>query len=529
MKNIEQLLSEKPEYKAQLFIRGYILTNAALPRLNQFPFYDSFTEHIFGDYTLRIHKLQRFAWCSTESSAYLLIGNCVNPITGDISEQKIVETIASFSDIENCNALRYINELTGNFFLAEIGAEGLRMLTDSAGMLFGCYGSVKGKLYVSSHTQLIADVVELTKSDYIKRLENYRFFYKYGLYFPGDLTQYTELRRLLQNHITSYDGKQFAVKRFYPVQALQITQTEKEYDDLLKDVCSIIHSTLACYARKYRNPAISLTGGMDSKTTLACANGLYDRYHYYSYVTMAGDRIDAEAAHIITRHLGLNHKIHLVSESDKDYPDIEVERAVLEHNNGGYHVNENDVRKRSYFRAFCSGGAGFDSEVKSWVSEIARANYCKKFGLKKLPQHLTSRNMTSMYKVFLSERRLSRETAKVFEEFIEKTGFHRFPEGYDESDMYLWEFRYSAWGGIVITSEHSYSNEILIPYNNRLLLDRMLQAPREKRITDEFHEDLIRTANKAVAEPGITITNWNETKNRMRIEKLYFLINSRLP
>ena len=178
MKNIEQLLSEKPEYKAQLFIRGYILTNAALPRLNQFPFYDSFTEHIFGDYTLRIHKLQRFAWCSTESSAYLLIGNCVNPMTGDVSEQKIVETIASFSDIENCNALRYINELTGNFFLAEIGAEGLRMLTDSAGMLFGCYGSVKGKLYVSSHTQLIADVVELTKSDYIKRLENYRFFYK---------------------------------------------------------------------------------------------------------------------------------------------------------------------------------------------------------------------------------------------------------------------------------------------------------------------------------------------------------------
>lgn len=134
-----------------------------------------------------------------------------------------------------------------------------------------------------------------------------------------------------------------------------------------------------------------------------------------------------------------------------------------------------------------------------------------------------------MFKVFLTERRLCSDTVKVFRSFIEKVGFHCFPEGYDESDMYLWEFRYSAWGGIVITAEHSYSNEIVVPFNNRLLLMRMLQAPLEKRISDRFHEDLICTANKEVSEPGITITNWNETKKRMRIERLYFLLNSRLP
>jgi hypothetical protein len=57
----------------------------------------------------------------------------------------------------------------------------------------------------------------------------------------------------------------------------------------------------------------------------------------------------------------------------------------------------------------------------------------------------------------------------------------------------------------------------------------MLQAPLEKRISDEFHEDLILLANPKVSEPGITVTNWNETKTRMRVERLYFLINSHLP
>jgi hypothetical protein len=100
------------------------------------------------------------------------------------------------------------------------------------------------------------------------------------------------------------------------------------------------------------------------------------------------------------------------------------------------------------------------------------------------------------------------------------------PKGYDESDMYLWEFRYSAWGGMVITLQHTYSSVIFIPFNNRNLLNLMLQAPLRKRITDEFHEDLIKRANHKISETGITITNWNETKKRMYVEKAYFKLHS---
>lgn len=46
--------------------------------------------------------------------------------------------------------------------------------------------------------------------------------------------------------------------------------------------------------------------------------------------------------------------------------------------------------------------------------------------------------------------------------------------------MYLWEFRYGSWGGLVITSEHRVSYDITIPYNNRLLMELFLKLPLEK-------------------------------------------------
>ncbi|MBQ7645718.1 MAG: hypothetical protein IJS94_00465, partial [Clostridia bacterium] len=462
---------------------------------------------VLGGFTVRVHKKQRLAYCDG-NGVFLLIGNCIDPFDEIVSEDEIIKKICMYSEKSIEDSIEYINKLTGSFLIARIyDGNKIEFLTDPAGMLYGCYGVIDSRFYMSSHAQLIADIIPLTKSAYIKRLEKYRFFYKYGLFFPGDLTQYNELKRSLQNHISFYDGKNISVKRFYPLKELVPTATKEEYSSLLSDVTDILHKTLKCISQKYKKPFISMTGGMDSKLTVACANGLYDKFGYYSYITMKGDRIDAEAARKISGHIGIDHKIYEVSENDGDFPDIELVRSILEHNNGGYRNNKNDVRKRAYLSDLRQSDSGFDVEVKSWVSEIARANYYKKFGLKKMPNKLTPGEMTSMYKLFIWQRRLAFQTKKIFSDFIDKTNFNSLPKGYDKSDMYLWEFRYSAWGGIVITSGHTYSNEIFIPYNNRLLLDKMLRAPLEKRISDEFHDDLIKKANCKINETGINVTN----------------------
>lgn len=268
-----------------------------------------------------------------------------------------------------------------------------------------------------------------------------------------------------------------------------------------------------------------MTGGMDSKATLASANGLYDRFKYYSYDSMSGDKPDAKAAAIIAKAIGVDHKIYSISENDNDFENIYEITKIMEHNLGDIgKVNANDVRKRIYFM----NTDKFDVEVKSWVSEIGRANYYKKFGKNKMPERLTPRQMTTMYKFFSYNRILAIETDKIFKKYIERVKFDDI-FNYDSSDMYLWEFRYGSWGGLVITSEHRVSYDITIPYNNRLLMELFLKLPLEKRIKDTPHYDLIKKLNPLIDETGITVTNYNETKKRMYMEKVYYIVNNALP
>ncbi|MBQ8796092.1 MAG: hypothetical protein IJZ54_06685 [Clostridia bacterium] len=509
-------------YIDKLFCRGYLISERDLSDITAYPFLEYFNMHKFGRYYIYIHKEQHFYYYGDDNSVLFLIGNCINPFTMQYNEIEIVNELFNKTKQKNQLCIDTINEFTGDFFIGYIHNNNISFITDPTEMLFCTYAIIDERLYLSSHYQLIADIFQLEKDNYTKRFESYRFFYKYGLFFPGDRTPYSEIKRALTNHLYNYSEKSISYIRIFPTKEIHECTNEIEYTALIEKIHSILKNTLICASNKWNTPAISLTGGMDSKTTLAATNGLEDKFFYYSYCSMPGDKIDADAAHEIAQHIGVNHTIFNISDNDDDFPEIEKQREILQHNNGGYTCNKNDVRKRAFFNT----QKPFEVEIKSWISEIGRANYYKKFGLKKMPDKLSPRQMTSMYKIFLTERKLAKETDNIFQEFINKSGFDNLPIGYDASDMYLWEFRYSAWGGIVITSEHSYSNEIFIPYNNRLLIDLMLTAPKNKRISDEFHEDIIKYGNPKISETGITITNWNETKSRQIIEKFYFLLHS---
>lgn len=528
MFNVEDLkiaLSSHSKYQEKLFTRGYLISSKFIDDTSGFPFYGNWSTTKIGGFYFYVHRKQHVYKYSWNNGTLFLIGHCISPIEDLIDEETILKVLAEkFNDCKD-KALEFINGLTGNFLIGNIKDRLIDFCSDPTGMLFGCYGVIDGDFYLSSHVQLIADLCQLEKSDYALDMEKYKYFYKYGVFFPGDTTQYLHIKRIMQNHIFRYDFECVKYKRFYPVHEIEQVKTETEYKELIKKISKILNNTLKLAVRKWDSIAMSLTGGVDSQTTFANANGYYEKMKFYSYISMAGDERDAIAAHKIASSVGVKHKIYEISNKDEDFTDIEIIRLIIQHNNGGYKVNDNDVRKRAYF----SERNDFVVEIKSWISEIGRANYYKKFGLKKMPKRLNCRHCTSMYKIFTTQRNLVKRTDRIFKEYKEKSSFDKMPRGYDASDMYLWEFRYSAWGGRVITSEHSYSNEIFIPYNNRYLLELMLKAPLGKRISDDFHKDLIREGNSKISDVNIVVTNWNETKKRQMFEKLYFLINSILP
>lgn len=464
-------------------------------------------------------------YCSTGSArSCFLVGHAYNPFSMETSEETILNKMANGST-ETLHQI--LDELTGVFTFGYIENDALVLVSDCAGMQIAYYGEFDGDLYVSTHMQLIGDLLNLSVSPYVKKLLQYRFYRLYGKFLPGDISSYDGLRRVVPNTEVIYQNHRFEICRFYPTKPLTPCKTEADYKEKIRQISEIMRNTMSVISKKWERPAISLSGGMDSKGTLAAANGIYDRFYIFSYISMPGEKIDADAAAKLAEAVGAEHHVDLISDEDSSFQDIEVFRMLLDHNYGNIgHTNRNDVRKRVYYTDLAH--RPFDIEAKSWVSEVGRANYYKKFGLKKMPSRLSPRQMTTMYKFFLHDRKLVKETDRLFEEYIKTTSLNDI-FNYDASDMFLWEMRYGGWGGQVITCEHRFAFNITVPYNNRRLMELFLSLPLEKRISDQAHYDMIRELNPKVDATGITITNYNETKSRMRKERLYYLVNTHLP
>lgn len=515
-------------YIQKLCTHGFVATTNE-EKLKEIDFLVNWNRVVLGSFVFRVHQSQKLFYHSDEAgNIFFLVGHALNPFDGTISEETILQTIAGEAAVSEEKAQQYINALTGVFVLGKISSKGVKLLVDCAGMMSLFYGLMDGDVLFTSHSAIARLAYDLPVSDYAKALFSYKLYRLYGAFLPGDITQYEKLKRVIPNTLVCIDTEDGAaeIHRFYPEKDICMVETQEEYEKALDRICQIMTDTMKLIPDKWARPAISLTGGMDSKTTLSAANQEYDRYSYFSYITSDAERIDAEAAGKICKALGLTHTVYEIKADAAACPDFEIVKDILQFNKDYIGKNNaNDVCKRAYF----AQREDFDIEVKSWVSEIARANYYKKFGKKKMPKKMTPRRLSCMYKLFLHNRKLLKQTDEVFSRYIQQTQLQEKLHGYDWSDIFLWEIRYGSWGGSVITSEHKYSFDICIPYNNRMLLDVMLSTPLEKRRTDQLHRDIIARLNQRINDTGISIVNKNETKFREICEKIYFNINSRLP
>lgn len=505
-------------YKECLFNRGFLYVSR--PVLNsQFLSDWNQRESEYGG-IYYFHKNTEFCIRENADSEVVLIGHAYNPFKMIYRENDLInELFSRGGGIDDC--LKEINEWTGLFVLIIKSKESTIVIGDCCGMQSVYYGVVDGVVCITSHAQIVGDLFNLQQSKYVIKMKKYKFWQKYGNFLPGDISQFDCIKRLVPNTYVKIVKTEVDVIRFFPNSDHDVVVTPVDYNKTIDKIATIMANNLKLIALKWEKPAISMTGGMDSKTTVACAKNVYDKYAFYSYISMLGDEPDAKAASKIANEIDVKHNIYKISDNDEDFSQIDELRSVLEHNYGHIgKVNTNDVRKRAFFFL----NKKFDVEVKSWVSEVGRANYYKKFGVKKMPKKLSPRAMTTLYKFFTYNRIDAIKTDRIFKEYIKKTKFGNL-YNYDPSDMYLWEFRYGAWGGLVLTAEHRVSYDITIPYNNRILINEFLKIPLDKRIKDIPHYDIIKLMNKKIDDLGITIVNWNETKKRQILEKMYWYLN----
>lgn len=520
---MQLLLNENPEFRQYLFPRGFLLTDSDKINTSVYPFYGKWSETKFFEYSFLVHPKQKIHTFLSDNTGVALVGHAYDPFFDEYREDKLLEKLfEAFSRGED-NFYNAFNNWTGVFALFVYKNGELKIFGDPAGMYTVFYGKCAENFYVSSHTKLLGDICNLSFDSYIEHLVNYKFYSLFGKTLPGDLSPYKEFKRLIPNHFAEYADKDIRAERFFPRNGDSLVTLP--YDQIVEKAATVLSGNMALIHKKWDRCAISLTGGCDSKTTLSCTTGNYDKYACFSYTSSESEDVDANAAAKICEICGLKHAIYTISDKDSDFKDIEVFRRLLEYNSGCIgKPNANDVRKRKYF----VDRDLFDVEVKSWVSEVGRAYYHKRFAKRKFPQKLTPRYATTLYKVFLTDRKLVKETDAVFKDYLEKYFTEKDFEICPWYDLLFWEFRMSSWNGLVITGEQQIAFDITIPYNNRRLLWLLLATPVEKRITDEVHYEIIKKMNSKIYNCGISVVNVKHTQKRAKLERIYLELHSKI-
>lgn len=522
---IEKVLAENVDLQNDLYIRGFLVTTKPDISGEGFPFYGNWNHTTCNEVHFWTHNLTGLSVYSEQERFFFLLGHAYNPFTMEINEKKILRRLAENYDKETF--IDSVDELTGVFVLGVIDGERIIYLTDPSGIQSACCGVEHGDFYLSSHSQMVADLCGLKMDAFVRELIEYKWYPRVmGAYLPADLTPFKELKRVVPNQAYTCDLKRGTInhKRFYPLRELKECVDEQDYNQTIEEAADILKNNMELIVRKWKRPQISLTGGIDSNTTFAAANGNYDKISTFSYLSAEKESIDCDAAQKIAAHFQVPWICYRVPECNDEVERFAEKAAILRHNNG-YVAKEkdNELRKRMVLREQCTA----DVEVKSWISETIRGYWYKYLGRKKMPK-LSGKLYRNLYKIFITNRSLAHEVDKLFDQYIEEYEYRKVPGQYPPADMHYSEIGWGSWGSMNI-SEMKYCFDITFIYNNRRFLDLMFRVPLEKRISDQHHLDMKKYLNPDLYNMGIRVVNMHETKFRAFALNVIFTINSILP
>ena len=523
IKEFQTMLNAKPELKESLFIRGFLISDRRPEKMEEFLFYGNWKVEEHCGYYFMAHKLTGLhVYEDGKGDCYFIMGHAYDPFKMEIDEMKILSYIAEAESMQEY--IERINEITGVFVYGAVRNGTIQFLVDPSGMQSACYGVINGTFYLSSHAQLIGDLCNLKMDAFVKELIQYKWYGRVmGPYLPADLTPFSEVKRVVPNIRYVYSDK-IRHKRFWPVENPVMATEQEDYERVISEAAEILRKNMLLIARKWERPWISLTGGIDSNTTFASANGIYDKFETFSYISAEKEIPDAEAAKKISEHFGVKHHEYHIPEDSGELNNFEEIRELLRHNNGYIaELYDNEARKKIFLREHTQ----CDVEVKSWVSETIRAYWYKHYGRKTMPK-LSPKLYRNLYKIFIFNRPLAHKVDRIFQRYIKEFEYEKIPDNYPTADMHYNEVTWGSWGGLNI-SEMKYDFDITFIYNNRKFFDLMFRVPLEKRISDQHHLDMKRYLNPELADMNIRVVNLKETDFRAFALNVIFTINSILP
>jgi hypothetical protein len=414
-----------------------------------------------------------FAVARSGRSWVALLGRMIDLGTWDEDPQSIAAALLRAKASGRDALLDGIDRLSGRFAVFyEHGGE-TYVQSDAASMRSVFYGRRDGRTYAASHAHLVADQVGTAPSAFPDPQAIRKEHNAYAL--PGRLTPFARVLALTPNTELEFDAAE--PRRCFPRDDLE----PRTVADAVDDVLPLLQRQLELLAA--RSPlVVSLTGGLDSRTTLALTRSISDQVDYFTYDAEGGEteskkamRADAAAAREIAAALGLRH--HSITAPFEAPP--EPLAGVMDRNSKRISAPELYAAHRQYDGG-CQG-----LHIRSNLYEIARAFYR---GKREQPDVLTAEHMAHL---LTGRESTPAAFAAAFAEFIDAVDFDRAQERYDPLDLYYWEHRCGVW----LAAHHIESDvafDTFTVFNSRRILRPLLAIPLEERISGAAFVEITR-------------------------------------
>jgi hypothetical protein len=353
---------------------------------------------------------------------------------------------------------------------------------------------------VASHARLIEEVLG-------GKIERNKLPFGYG--YPGNHTPYSRTRLLTPN--TLYDLTTSTVVRFWPRGPIKKLTAREAADAIIAYSATALQNV-----PQDHEIALSITAGLDSRTTLALAVHAGVPFNGYTYDRGAKTAVDCAVAHQLSKIVGFDH--HVV-EADKSSLSDDLRNAI--HTSTFYnHHHEVIAPMRKHFLNRCT------LAVTANLLEIGRFFY--KGGIYDTIASVDSPvSMYEMYFAALPPRAREAVTAygidryrtlaiQHFAEFLSVSEFNGAREFLHSKDQFYWEHRMGAWHAMILLERDFYA-DCFIPFNSRRVFEAFLGVPEKERKSAKTFNLIIKKCAPHLL--GIPINPREWPLNNSRVER----------
>lgn len=402
---------------------------------------------------LHVHPRTRHAALVEPGRIVALIGEVAHPDHPGLDTAGLVALLGSrFAERQ-----AEIDRMIGRFVVVSgTSAHDLRLQTDAIAMRAVFFAAGRNGLVAGSHARMVA----LAATGAAVHRGG-----RFALGWPGIGTPFAGVLRVPPN--VELDLSTGKLVRFFPRVPIPRVDLETAWAVAFDRA----RAAVAAFAR--RKPLLmSLTGGLDSRTTLAAVRDSWPRLDFFTYLRDDPSVvIDSRVAAAIASILGLRHRIVEVAEK----PDPMLLAAIK----GNTFSSHGHKLACSYHRAF---GVGKTLHIRTNLLELARSNLFaandRVGALRGGPD--TPERMTLFYDRAGRMPAPQPHVLPEFKEYVDRTDYRSTLGMASPWDLYFVEHRMGAWhAGIVLESDIAF--DTVIAFNSREVVRHIMGVPQTER------------------------------------------------